>query len=443
MPPKPPAPPAETFQPNPLQPASWLATPLTDVPTQVQTALSQGMTAPQVWALCCALLGPDTPVVPLDSFTLHAPLELLARWQLLPLLDRADRPLALLQMVYTAVRAAQARHAVALQHPEAVASIQIAPGTFPTDTTPTDTNELHAAIGQALDAGDVQAATRLALQLVSSPAPAASLGEQLARWARLVRNRMGASAHVPIALQLLARLHAHAPADAALACPMLVPLLAELARQPERTVSWPDTFATQTAPGTPPLLALLARQTRVAEPDCSGIWPMVNQTLRDGAHLAWLPGVDKAGVQALPIACRAAAWSMLQEPLDDARYGWTHALTLPQAWWALARLPDANEYDVRTAARLATLHLAAMRRVIGQTPLNLQPPPAAISFEACARIASMRADAHAVKYVLACIDAAHASPADAALYRAAATRLCQHWADSVPEARILHSLAER
>jgi len=424
--------------PDLLSPAPWLATPLPELPAQVHAALAQGMTAPQAWTLCCALLGPDTPVVPLDSFTLHAPLEVMARWQLLPLLDRADRPLALLQMVHTAVQAAQARQAEALRQPDqAVALPAESPGAH-ADAAP------HAALAQALDAGDVPQATRIAQQLLRPPAAGATDTLTLClHLARVVRNRMGASAHVPIGLQLLARLHATAPADAMLARPMLVPLLADLARQPERCVSWPDTFATQTAPGTPPLLALLARQTRVAEPAHQGIWPMVNQTLADGAHLAWLPGTDKAGAQALPIACRAAAWSMLQEPLDDARYGWTHALTLPQAWWALAQLPDASELDVRTAARLATLHLAAMRRVIGQTPLSLQPPPAALPFEACARLASIRADAHAVKYVLACIDAAQASPADAALYKAAATRLCQHWADRVPEARILDTLTER
>ncbi len=425
--------------PDLLSPARWLATPLPELPTQVHAALAQGMTAPQAWALCCALLGPDTPIVPLDSFALHAPLELMARWQLLPLLDRTDRPLALLQMVYTAVQAAQARQAEALRQPEQAVPLPAASTRAHADP--------HAALAAALDAGDVALATQLALQLLRPPAdatgPTADTAALCLHLARVVRNRMGASAHAPIGVQLLARLHTTAPADALLARPMLVPLLAELARQPERRVSWPDTFATQTAPGTPPLLALLARQTRVPEPAHQGIWPMVNQTLADGAHLAWLPGSDKAGAQALPIACRAAAWSMLQEPLDDARYGWTHALTLPQAWWALAQVPEATELDVRTAARLATLHLAAMRRVIGQTPLSLQPPPPAQTFEACARQASIRADAHAVKYVLACIDAAQASPADAPLYKAAATRLCQHWADSVPEARILDTLAER
>ncbi|MEY4766467.1 MAG: hypothetical protein RI907_3140 [Pseudomonadota bacterium] len=424
-----------------LDPAHWQDTPLPELPARLNAALGLGMTAQQLWSVCCALLsGAGSPIVPLDSFTLHAPLELLARWQLLPLLPRADRPLALLHMAYTAVQAAQTRAALARQQPELATPWPSASEPPPGAPQAPSLQALAESLQAALDNADLTQAAQWADATVRNAAPTDTWCHQMVP---VVRHRMGASAHAPIFLQLLARLHQQAPADAALARPMWVPLAVELARHPERRVSWPDTFATHTAPGTPPLLALLARQTAVAEPEAQGIWPMVAQTLKDGAHLAWLPGVDKAGAQALPIACRAAAWSMLQEPLTEARYGWTHALTLPQAWWALADQPQATEADWRAAARLATLHLAAMRRVIGQVKLALQPPPAALPFETCARVASIRADAHAVKYVLACMDAAQASPADAQLYQAAATRLCGHWADSVPEARILATLAER
>jgi hypothetical protein len=418
---------------------NWLDAPLGALPGHLNAALSQGLRPAEVWAWACKLLsGPCATA--LDSFTLHAPLEVMARWRLMPLVPDADRPLALLQLLVTAVLAARDK-------PEAAASA-VAPSPAP-----------MAELAQALDAGDVPATTALAVRLLNGTgARRLATPELCHQLAAVVIDRMGASAHAPIGLQLLLRLHAERPADAELARPMLLPLLVDLARTPQRRVVWPSDDAETTSATESPkaLISQLAKLQRVPHPAQAGIWPMVQQSIADGAHLPWLRAVQADPHAALASACRVAAWSMLQEPQDEARYGWTHALTLPQAWWALA--PEARDAQDRPdqldgavnplawpPARLAVLHVAAMRRVIGSLRLHPDAPVQenAPSFAALAREACIRADAHGVKYVLACMDAAQASPADTLLYRAAAYRLMADWQASCPEAQILNTLDQR
>jgi len=418
---------------------AWLDEPVDALPGQLSAALSQGLRPAEVWAWACRLLAAPSAAA-LDSFTLHAPLEVMARWRLMPLVPVADQPLALLQMLVTAVLAARGK-------PEAAA-----PATSPGPMVMAD-------LAQALDAGDVPATTVLTDRLLNDMGPLRLATPMLChQLADVVIDRMGASAHVPIGLQLLLRLHAQSPADADLARPMLQPLLVDLARTPERRVVWPEADAesrSTSAPSTT-LISQLAALQSVPHPAQAGIWPMVQQTLTDGAHLPWLPAVQAAPHAALADACRVAAWSMLQEPLDEVRYGWTHALTLPQAWWTLSPedhdapdRPDQPDGAMKPSAwpqaRLGVLHLAAMRRVIGSLPLNPDAPvqESAPSFATLAREACIRADAHGVKYVLACMDAAQASPVDALLYRAAASRLMADWQASCPEAQILNTLDQR
>ncbi len=427
---------------------NWLDAPLDALPGLLSTALAQGLRPAEVWAWACRLLAAPSEAA-LDTFTLHAPLEVMARWQLMPLVPAADRPLALLQLLVTAMLAARAKHLAA------------APATPPGQAGPPGPVTM-AELAQALDAGDVPAITALTSHLLNGTGPQRLSTPMLCRQlADVVLDRMGASAHVPIGLQLLLRLHVHDPADAQLARPMLLPLLIELARTPERRVVWPESASTPASALSASLVSQLAALQRVPHPAHAGIWPMVQQTLVDGTQLPWLAAVQAAPHTALADACRVAAWSMLQEPRDEARYGWTHALTLPQAWWALSPegrdVPDGPDHPTHPSAwprarlgvlhqaRLGVLHVAAMRRVIGSMPLNPHAPVRenAPSFATLAREASIRADAHGVKYVLACMDAAQANPADSALYRAAAGRLIADWQASCPESQILNTLSQR
>jgi hypothetical protein len=419
----------------------WLATPLDALPQRMARA-DQTPTKDHDWfSLSCHLLAlPGT--APLNSFTLHAPLELLARHRFMPHLAPADRPLARLQMLATALMSAQQRGCQAPAPADLPSPRPQRPG------TPADTAQ---ALSQALDAGDPDHAQALATVLCED-AEACDTPEWCLMLAPVVRDRMGAAAHLPIFLNLLARLHEADAGAALLARPLLPALVRELAQQPDARVAWPPA-GTGLLPGTaggpdaltPHLLALRP----LPQPDASGIWPMVRQTLAAGRHLP-LPGlVHTQAQQAMASACRVAAWSMLQEPLAKARYGWSHALTLPQAWWGLSQALPPDAELTRAHARLAALHMAAMRSVMGTVQLAASPPEPMPdtqiqeAFRDCARQACIRADAHAVKYVLACMDAAHTAPQDAPLYLAAAQKLCADWVASCPEHDILDQLVHR
>ncbi len=419
----------------------WLGTPLTELPQRMAHDDVAAATDLDWFALACRLLALPS-AARLNSFTLHAPLELLARHRLMRQLAPADLPLARLQLLATALLSAQQRGCQLPAQANGAAHAP-KPGGAPAD--------LVLALGQALDAGDPDRAQTLATTL-SEGTPACATPE-LCQWLTpVVRDRMGAAAHLPIFLNLLARLHEVDAPAAWLARPLLPALLRELALQPEARVDWPPAaLALPLGQACNPdaLAHHLLSLRPLPQPDPSGIWPMVRQTVAAGRHLP-LPGLVQAQAQqALASACRVAAWSMLQESLAKARYGWSHALTLPQAWWGLATgMP--SEADVTQAhARLAALHVAAMRSVIGAVEL-VAPSPTAMpqaqiqeAFRDCARQACIRADAHAVKYVLACMDAAHTAPQDAPLYLAAAQKLCADWVATCPEHDIPGQLAQR
>ena len=168
---------------------------------------------------------------------------------------------------------------------------------------------------------------------------------------------------------------------------------------------------------------------------------------------------DGRGADAARAVCRAAAWSMLLEDDAHAPYGWSHALTLPQAV-----LGVADEVDAHVALAVAATYVVGFRSTLATRPLEPTFPHAdAPGATAVPRVdlvrdalaagpdhaaaavwharpeerggivtllateASTRHDAHLVKYTLACLDAAADDPAHAALFLAAAASLASWW----------------
>jgi hypothetical protein len=145
---------------------------------------------------------------------------------------------------------------------------------------------------------------------------------------------------------------------------------------------------------------------QVGIPGSTFIHPLMSQVERLGiaADLLATPTRAVAFDAGARVTLRAAAWSMLQEPLDPS---WTP----PKPGVAL----EGALADEPTAAAGAVWHA----------------PPAAhreISRELATR-AAVHEDAHLVKYTLACLDAAAWDARFAHLYLAAAARLHGVWVE--------------
>jgi hypothetical protein len=416
---------------------------------------------------------------PLDSFSLHAPLELMARYRLLHDVAYADRPLAVTQLFATALSYAQADHGEALRPPAMPAAIDI--------------TSARQRLRQALDEGDVAQAWQASWSLGQW----CSGRELCAHLPDLVVPRLGAAGHSVIYFSLLSSLDAGAASHARHFLPHF---MMELARQPQARVaptmlnasSLTNSSAAALPPDEHALRDALTQLMPFVQADAQGIAHTVTQALDAGMAARLQPLLPRcsahhveAGLHALQAVCGVSTRAMLEEPFTHAQYGWTHALTLPQALWHL--LPGLHE--PQAAVFMGALYVAAFRGVLGQAPLPLEAPyaPSAASastsasasahqhhtlpertqalhqspdaaahaarhlpamahahaFRTLASEASIRPDAHLVKYVLACKDAAQAAPREAAIYLSAASRLAALWMAEQPPEQLAASLQSR
>lgn len=378
-----------------------------------------------------------------DSFVLHAPLELLARLGLLPMVEPAGQD------------AARARieelgdgftHWGVAAEPPLEASVH--------DSTP----EAIRALCAAISAGDLDDAGATATWLAQH-LDARELSDALAD---PVLPLLSAAAHGSIFLYHLPRI---APRGRA-ASLMLTGLVREMARYPGWDLSWfaalPATSAAQGGAAAEVLARRLIRPASPGDPGSDFIYPVMSLTEQSGlAHevladvVCGLP-VDDARRALL----RVAAHSMLQDDPAHAPYGWSHCLTMPQATLGIAHACSRPSHAVAVAAT----YVLGFRGVLGRTTLDLDWAPvapigadpiealdgtpeeaAAAAWHAgpaareavVARLATRAAahhDAHLVKYTLACFDAAHADPDATPLFLAAAAYLSAWWRALEPAA---------
>jgi hypothetical protein len=368
---------------------------------------------------------------PADSFVLHAPLELLARTALLAHVHPAARDQARERLVWLAASYAAAGE----------------PVDRPTALDARSTPELAADLVAALQGGDLDDVDRYA-EALGGQASADELGQLLGD---AVTTSLAAAAHGSILLNLLPRVAPEGVPGRIVRGP-----LRELARQPTWLLHWfedPDDDVVG-----PSLANALLDVPAVGLPGSNFIYPVMHQAEESGLAAGLLSAVANGPIDVTAVRqqlSRVAAWSMLQEPPDQAPYGWSHCLTMPQAVMGLA----GRGTTPRTATAVASTYVVGFRAALGQrhlvadqapadaagadwrNALDGGPGPAAAAvWQAAAdedadvvtelaTRASLHHDAHLVKYTLACLDAAAADPGQRRLYLAAAASLSGWWAE--------------
>jgi hypothetical protein len=343
---------------------------------------------------------------PADSFVLHAPLELMARVRLLQFVAGDARAGALMMIDRLGDLYADAGEPVA--RPQPVAG-------------PPDASRLLAAVA----AGD----QALVDQLAAAWLPSWSAPQAVGALAEAVVPSLAAAGHAPIGLSLLLRDSAgRAPGSDATLLPtsLLRGALRGLAARPEWRVSWHE--GTTTEGDAAQLYRALRDAPRLGRPASDFIHPLMTQAQQPGVADRLLGPVlaDRFHVPAaLHTVTRVAAWSMLHDDPIQAPYGWSHALTMPQAVLSLA----GAGVTARTALAVAATYALGFRVAHGTVglPDRIEPVAAVASVTEVATAAALHHDAHLVKYVLACLHAAQDDPSFAGLYLSAAARLVEWW----------------
>lgn len=385
-----------------------------------------------------------------SSFTMHAPLELLARFGLLTRVRADDRKLARIQLV-----------AAAALYPSEGPNVETSWHEIPVDISPP---ELGSQLLRAIKEGDVERSDLFFNALCDQ-------GDELAVLTSIAEQSLKTltgGAHTHIGLMLLARLRPKAD-------PELLKLARQgvrsMARSPElnlKPTTGPGLMGElETALANVPVISILkvgiARIVQSTEE--AGF---IDEVLGEGSTI----GSDVGhGEDFIRTACRVAALSMLADSAVRAKYGWTHCLTLPHAAWSLTR--DLPSPSIRSQAlRSALSWVIAFRAAYGNGHLDmardfepvkmdiakaLQHSPevaAAVAWntpqkergaliEILATEAAIRNDAHLVKYTWSCLDLAEMDEERASLYFAAAAYLCSIWCIEEPREVILARLTAR
>jgi hypothetical protein len=397
------------------------------------------------------------PVRGLTSFTLHAPLELMARYGLMRLVDPSDRELARLQMVASA--AVYGHQVDLMPEPTRVYS-------FP------DANTAAGELAMAFTSGDADGMEALVLS-VALQFGTKSLVNLLTP---LTLPTLTGASHSHIGLWLLLR---HAEPAGVEDASLLRAAARALAADPGGQMK---SFQGMSIEGsqslkTPPEQVYREILDKLADPakgtlGGQSIRELVEAGEKTGnveslfgdfiGHDLSQPQIDAAFRAVLQVS----AHSMLQHDLEQAKFGWSHCLNLPQSAFGLSSLTT----DPKLALAAALVWVTAYRSVLSDRALDLswhpQPikdasvlealqtsPAAAASrvwhaadreLSAIRRIlateASIRHDIHLVKYTRACLDMGSFDPQHARLYLAAAAHLCALWMAEVPRATITEAL---
>lgn len=397
------------------------------------------------------------PVRRLTSFTLHAPLEVMARYGLIRLVDPSDRELARLQMVASA--AAYGHQVDLMPAPARVYS-------FP------DANTAGGELASSFASGDADGMEALVLS-IALQFGTKSLVNVLTPLA--LPTLTGAS-HSHIGLWLLLR---HAEPTGVENASLLRAAARALVADPMGQMKSFQGMSIEGAQHlkTPPELVCKEILDKLANPakgalGGQSIRELVEAGERTGnidtlfgdfiRHDLSQPQIDAAFRAVL----RVSAHSMLQHDLEQAKFGWTHCLTLPQAAFGLSSVTT----DRKLALAAALVWIMAYRSVLSDRALDLRWHPQPIKdasvlealqtspAAAASRIwhapdgelsdirrilateASIRNDTHLVKYTRACLDMGTFDPGHVRLYLAAAAHLCAVWMAEAPRATLAEAL---
>lgn len=340
------------------------------------------------------------------SFTLHAPLELLARAGLLPYLDDDTRALAL-----AGIDRLVADYGATGTPVAPPAAVEFA-----------DPSAAAAALDLALRAGDADRVDAIACWL----APRIDHAAARRLLAPSLVDSLAAAGHASIALHLLPRV-----ADGALPIALLRGALRSIAREPGWRIDWFHSAAPQ-ATRALSLAEALAAVPLLGRPGSNFIRPLMTQVQDRGIAARLLAPALRQGLDLVAAGrtlLRAAAWSMLHDDPDHAPYGWSHCLTMTQAVLTLAD----DGVPGRTAIAVGATFVAGFRAAFGLQALGSLDDDAAAPDRdtpdeaGLARYAALHHDAHLVKYTLACFHAAETDPAWRTNYLRAAASLATWW----------------
>jgi hypothetical protein len=346
-----------------------------------------------------------------SSFVLHAPLELAARFLLLPHVDPCAR--------------SDARRRIA-----AIAARYAAMGDEVLSPTRSfhDSNQATQTLLQSLDRGDVAAADT-AIGFLQNHQHTATLCNALAD---AVAPRLGAAAHAPILLSLLPRITSALPHAAGLLRAPIRTLAAQFASQ----LNWHRRATTSGAQqGSAQDAMLYLHNALLNPPHVASSSAMIAPTLlsveKSGEAQRLLGPISGLLTvqQARQVLLRVAAYAMLGDDAASAAYGWSHCLTLPQAILTNAHASA----DPNARMLIAATHVLAFRATLSNTRIAADMPPPLAPAEALnmrtqlASFAATHEDAHLVKYTLACFDAARDDPEAEPLFLAAAAHLGEWW----------------
>ncbi|MFV1992017.1 MAG: hypothetical protein ACC652_14895, partial [Acidimicrobiales bacterium] len=353
-------------------------------------------------------LASDALAVPrteLNSFTLHAPLELASRAATLPFVEDEHRPLARLRIASLAQGFLRSGGPV-----PATRSAQL-------DSVDEALAMLRSAIDEANPDQADTAATWLSQHAQADEIALAAQGDLLLE--------MGAAGHAPILFAAYLRE------------PDLDPTpMRGTARYLAQSsgigveMDWLD-LPSRPAGDANQLRTALGTIHKTREPGF-GIWTLVTDAHKAGL-MAGLPRVDDEAIEdGFRTLFRVAAHSMITDDPDHAAYGWSHALTMPLGLYETLSTHDRP----REALDVATILSAGFRLGHGAGPLATD----VTSQEAAPRsatelinAAAIRHDAHLIKFVQACLLAAAIDPDYDEVYRHAAGHLVDWWIANPPD----------
>jgi hypothetical protein len=288
------------------------------------------------------------------------------------------------------------------------------------EPTPMALGDPASAARRLLDAvgeGDLDRVDALAVALLSQ----VTFHEATGLLAGQVVTSLAAAGHAPIGFSLGGRVRP------ALSPTLLRGALRGVATRPEWQVRWhADHLDNGDAGG---LYEAIRSVPRLGRPGSDFIHPLMSQVQDSGVAASLLAPVlaDRFEVTgAARTLTRIAAWSMIHDDPAQAPYGWSHALTMPQAVMALAGA-GVSPRDALAVASTFTVGFRAAHAVM-DLPETIGPgsPPDVTPAE-LATAASLHEDAHLVKYTLACLHAAADDPRCRSLYLTAALRLVNWW----------------
>jgi hypothetical protein len=380
------------------------------------------------------------PKLEFSSFTLHAPLEALARFSLLSAIPESRRSSARMQIVSLAARYESIG--------KSVTSSPRLPGRPSAD-------DVFLTLEDAIASGDLDTADAAGIWIGENISP----GEFVVRCQRIMLKYMGAAVHGPIYLSLVARA-TQTIERAAMA--MTRGFTRQLAVESARVLQMPSIRGRAEPALAPEALERLFWQGMVGGEDVGmtdplGIWKIVDRAVQTGVveqamSRAWQEVSEAQWESAMKGIVRGAAHAMIQDTAQHAKYGWTHCLTIPQALWVLGPYAQDKLGVIRLASVVGVgfRHAHGRRKISDDLGLSRLKIPfsealqqgsreaASVAYFAVgdevdaiektiAEEAAIREDAHLVKYTLACFDSAAMNPAAAPLFRAAAAYLLAIW----------------